>query len=145
MMRLANVLKQAALSLFLVAVVATSAYAGDKAVYHIDNSAEQALKGLRNIRNQLDVAPGTKIVVVAHADGIDFLMEGAKDPKGGVEYAPLVSALKAKGVAFEICEITMKRRNLAKDKFVMDADFTPSGVVRITQLQAQDHYAYIKP
>ena len=48
-------------------------------------------------------------------------------------------------VTFEVCEITMKRRNIAKDKFVMDADFTPSGVVRITQLQSQQHFAYIKP
>jgi intracellular sulfur oxidation DsrE/DsrF family protein len=27
----------------------------------------------------------------------------------------------------------------------MDADFTPSGVVRIAQLQLHEHYAYIKP
>ena len=87
----------------------------------------------------------TKIVVVTHADGIDLFFEGAKDPKGGVEYAPLIAGLKAAGVTFEVCEITMKRRNIAKDKFVMDADFTPSGVVRITQLQSQQHFAYIKP
>ncbi len=133
-----------ALALLLLAG-ATPAFAGDKVVYHFDNAAEQGLKGLRNIRNHLDVAPDTKIVVVAHADGIDFLFDGAKDPKGGVEYAPLISGLKAAGVTFEVCEITMKRRNIAKDKFVMDADFTPSGVVRIAQLQAREHYAYIKP
>lgn len=124
---------------------AAPAFAGDKVVYHFDNAAEQGLKGLRNIRNHLDVAPDTKIVVVTHADGIDLLFDGAKDPKGGVEYAPLIAGLKAAGVTFEVCEITMKRRNIAKDKFVMDADFTPSGVVRITQLQSQQHFAYIKP
>lgn len=137
-------LQRFALALLLV-VGASPALAGDKVVYHFDNAAEQGLKGLRNIRNHLDVAPDTKIVVVAHADGIDLLFDGARDPKGGVEYAPLISGLKAVGVTFEVCEITMKRRNIAKDKFVMDADFTPSGVVRITQLQAQQHYAYIKP
>ena len=124
---------------------AAPAFAGDKVVYHFDNAAEQGLKGLRNIRNHLDVAPDTKIVVVTHADGIDLLFDGAKDPKGGVEYAPLIAGLKAAGVTFEVCEITMKRRNIAKDKFVLDADFTPSGVVRITQLQSQQHFAYIKP
>ena len=124
---------------------AAPAFAGDKVVYHFDNAAEQGLKGLRNIRNHLDVAPDTKIVVVTHADGIDLLFDGAKDPKGGVEYAPLIAGLKAAGVTFEVCEITMKRRNIAKDKFVMDADFTPSGVVRIAQLQFREHYAYIKP
>ena len=144
MMALRDALRRVALVLLLV-VGASPAFAGDKVVYHIDNAADQALKGLRNIRNHLDVAPDTKIAVVAHADGIDFLFDGAKDPKSGAEYAPLISGLKASGVTFEVCEITMKRRNIAKDKFVMDADFTPSGVVRITQLQAQQHYAYIKP
>ena len=47
------------------------------------------------MRNQLDVAPDTKIAVVAHADGVDFLLEGARDPKSNAEYAPLMSALKA--------------------------------------------------
>lgn len=141
---LRHALQRLALALLFV-VGASPVFAGDKVVYHFDNAAEQGLKGLRNIRNHLDVAPDTKIVVVTHADGIDLLFEGAKDPKGGVEYAPLISGLKAAGVTFEVCEITMKRRNIAKDKFVMDADFTPSGVVRITQLQAQQHYAYIKP
>ncbi|MEI2735517.1 MAG: DsrE family protein [Rhodoblastus sp.] len=141
---LRHAFQRIALALLLL-VGASPAFAGDKVVYHFDNAAEQGLKGLRNIRNHLDVAPDTKIVVVAHADGIDFLFDGAKDPKGGVEYAPLISGLKAAGVTFEVCEITMKRRNIAKDKFVMDADFTPSGVVRIAQLQAREHYAYIKP
>ena len=143
-----NALRQAlqriALGLLLL-VGATPVFAGDKVIYHIDNAATQALKGLRNIRNHLDVAPDTKIVVVAHADGIDFLFDGAKDPKSGAEYGPLISGLKAKGVTFEVCEITMKRRDIAKDKFVLDADFTPSGVVRIGQLQFREHYAYIKP
>jgi intracellular sulfur oxidation DsrE/DsrF family protein len=120
--------------------------AQDKVVYHIDNADQQAIKALRNVRNHLDVAPDTKIVVVAHAEGIDFLLEGAHDKKDPqLEYAPLISALKARGVTFEVCEITMARRNLTKDKFVLDADFTPSGVVRIAQLQYREHYAYIKP
>lgn len=119
--------------------------AQDKVVYHIDNAAEQALKALRNIRNQMEVAPNTKIVVVSHGDGVDFLFDGARDPKNNVEYGPLISGLKAQGVTFEVCEITMKRRNLTKDRFVMEADYIPSGVVRVTQLQSRDHYAYIKP
>ena len=128
-----------------LACTASLAMAQDKVVYHIDQAATQGLKGLRNIRNHLDVAPDTKIIVVTHAEGVDMLMEGAKDEKSKTEYAPLVSALKARGVRFEICEITLKNRNLKKDQFVLDADFTPSGVVRIAQLQARDHYAYIKP
>ena len=123
-----------------------SAWAQDKVVYHIDDAAAQATKGLRNIRNHLDVAPDTKITVVTHADGVDFLMEGAKDKKNpNIDYAALVNALKARGVRFEVCEITLKNRNLKKEQFTMDADFTPSGVVRIGQLQTRDQFAYIKP
>lgn len=118
----------------------------DKVIYHIDDWSAQATKGLRNVRNHLDVAPETKIIIITHANGIDFLMEGAKDPKNpNIDYASLVSALKARGVRFEVCEITLRNRKIGKDKFIMDADFTPSGVVRIGQLQSREHYAYIKP
>ena len=124
---------------------ANAATAQDKVIYHIDQAATQGIKGLRNMRNHLDTAPDTKIIVVTHAEGVDMLMEGAKDEKSKAEYAPLVSALKARGVRFEICEITLKNRNLKKDQFALDAEFTPSGVVRIAQLQTRERYAYIKP
>lgn len=129
---------------FLLSVGA--AYAQDKAVYHIDHAETQATKGLRNVRNHLDIAPDTKITVVAHANGVDFLMEGAKDKaNANVDYAALVSALKARGVKFEVCEITLKNRNLTKNQFILDTEFTPSGVARIAQLQSREKFAYIKP
>ncbi|MCB1996350.1 MAG: DsrE family protein [Rhodoferax sp.] len=127
----------------LLAGATLAAQAQDLVVYHIDNAQAQAVKGLRNIRNHMDVDPTAKITVVTHANGVDFLMEGAKDEKAG-EFAPLVSALVARGVKFEICEITLKNRNLKKDQFVQDAGFTPSGVVRLAKLQ-KEGAAYIKP
>ena len=134
------------LALLALFAACSVAMAQDKVVYHFDDSQTQATKGLRNIRNHLDVAPDTKIFVVAHANGIDFLMEGAKDDKNpSVDYASLISALRARGVSFEVCEITMRGRNLKKDQFNMDANFTPSGVVRIAQLQTKEKAAYIKP
>ncbi len=116
-----------------------------KVVYHIDDAATQGLKGLRNIRNHLDVSPQTKIIVVTHANGVDILMDGAKDAKSGTDYAPLVGALKSRGVRFEVCEITLRNRSLKKEQFTLDAEFTPSGVVRIADLQYKDKYAYIRP
>ncbi len=132
---------------FLFASLSVAAQtAADKVVYHIDNAATQATKGLRNIRNHLDVAPETQIVVVTHAEGVDFLMEGAKDKSNpNIDYGALVSALKARNVRFEICEITLRNRNLNKGQFSMEAEYTPSGVVRIGRLQAREGYAYIKP
>ena len=109
----------------------------DQVVNHIDQSQMQGLKGLRNIRNHLDVAPNTKIILVTHAEGVDLFMDG--------EYGPLITALKSRGVRFEVCEITLKNRQLKKEQFILDADFTPSGVVRISQLQSKDRFAYIKP
>ena len=119
------------------------AWAQDKVIYHIDDAATQGLKGLRNIRNHLDTDPAAKITVVTHANGVDLLMEGAKDANGGA-YAGPIAALVARGVKFEICEITLKNRNLKKDQFLQEADFTPSGVVRLARLQSQG-FAYIKP
>jgi uncharacterized protein len=130
----------AGLALLLAAGLAC---AQDTVVYHFDNAAVQGLKGLRNIRNHIDADPTAKITVVTHAEGIDMLMEGAK-AGNGTEYAPLVSALKGRGVSFEICEITLKNRGLKKEQFIQEADFTPSGVVRLAKLQKQGH-AYIKP
>ena len=133
-------------SLVLAAVIATTALAAsaqDKVTYHIDNTAAQAVKGLRNIRNHLDVDPTARITVVTHADGVDFLMEGAKDANGS-PFAGPVSALVARGVKFEICEITLKSRNLKKEQFIQEASFTPSGVVRIAKMQVAGS-AYIKP
>ena len=139
-----KILKQVLITA-LVAASAMVASAQDKVVYHVDQTATQGIKGLRNIRNHLDTAPETKIIVVTHAEGVDMLMEGAKDDKSKTEYAPLVSALKARGVRFEICEITLKNRSLKKEQFIQEADFTPSGVVRIAQLQGRERFAYIKP
>ena len=126
------------------AVTAVPASAQDKVVYHFDAGISQATKSLRNIRNHLDVDPKAQIIAVAHAEGVDFLMEGAKSTNNQ-EFASLVGDLSARGVKFEICEITLKNRGLKKEQFILGPGFTPSGVVRIANLQAREHYAYLKP
>ena len=127
----------------LLSLAATATCAQDMVAYHIDDMSQQALKGLRNIRNHLDVDPTAKITVVTHALGVDFLLEGAKDANGGAFAGP-VAALTARGVKFEVCEITLKNRNIKKEQFIQEAEFTPSGVVRLAKLQKQGA-AYIKP
>lgn len=127
----------------LALLVSGLAWGQDKVVYHISDADTQALAGLRNVRNHLDVDPKAQITVVTHGNGVDFLMEGAKD-KNGSPYAGPVSALKARNVTFEVCEITLKNRGLKQDQFLQEADFTPSGVVRLSKLQHQG-FAYIRP
>ena len=132
------------IAILALATAAFAVNAQDKVVYHFDSGLSQATKGLRNIRNHLDIDPKAKIVAVAHAEGVDFLMEGAKTTNNQ-EFAALVGDLMARGVTFEICEITLKNRNLKKEQFILGPTFTPSGVVRIANLQAREQYAYIKP
>lgn len=128
---------------FVLAAASCNTMAQETVVYHIDDSQTQALAGLRSLRNHLDTEPKAKITVVTIANGVDFLLEGAKDASGNL-YAALVSALVSRGVKFEVCEITLKNRNLKRDQFILEAEFTPSGVVRLSRLQHQG-YAYIKP
>ena len=67
-------LKQTACALLLILGVLSmgSAAAQSSVVYHLDNASIQGLKGLRNIRNHLDLAPQTKTIVVTHSEGVDL-------------------------------------------------------------------------
>jgi len=141
-MRIQPTLAAAVLTLTLT-LSSAATWAQDAVIYHIDDTSSQALKGLRNIRNHLDVDPTAKITVVTHAFGVDFLMEGMKD-RNESPFAATVAGLTARGVKFEVCEITLKNRNLKKEQFIQEAEFTPSGVVRLAKLQKQGS-AYIKP
>jgi hypothetical protein len=116
----------------------------DKVVYHINDGFAQASNGLRNIGNHLEVNPDAKIVVVTHAQGVDFLMKGAKD-KNGAKYEDLVERLKQRGVQFDVCEITLRNRKMTKDQFIEYASFVPSGVAEVTRLQQREGFAYLRP
>jgi len=118
--------------------------ARNKVVYHISDTAQQSRLAMQYIRNQLEVDPGAKIVVVTHANGVDFLMDGAKD-KNGNPYNIPVEELKMEGVQFEVCEITLRERNLKRSQFIPEATFVPSGVAEITRLQQREGYAYLRP
>lgn len=146
---MANVIQRGILILAAIAAIGLGGCASmrgsgpDKAVYHINNSIH-ATAVLRNVGNHLSVDPTAKIVVVSHAQGVDFLMEGAKD-KNGNPYNIPVEALVAKGVTFDVCEITLKGRKLSKSQFIPEAKFVPSGVGEIAKLQYREGYVYLKP
>lgn len=127
----------------LLSVVSITSWAQAKVAYHINDAQNNALGALRNIRNHLDTDPTAKVTVVTEGFGVDFLMDGAKDRNGGL-FSGAISALISRGVRFEVCEITLRLRDLKKDQFILETEYTPSGVVRLTALQMQGH-AYIKP
>ena len=118
--------------------------ATDKVVYHINDTETQATRAMLYINNHLEVNPKAKIVVVTHAAGVDFLMRGAKT-KNGNPYSIPVEELSLQGVRFEVCEITLRERQLTRKQFIPEATFVPSGVAEITRLQQREGYAYIRP
>ena len=115
-----------------------------KVVYHLSEGLEQASNALRNIRNHLSADPTARIVVVAHAAGINFLLEGAQD-KNGNPYEIIVDDLVGKGVDFRVCNITLESRHIDKSKVHPEAKIVPSGVAEVARLQAREGYAYLKP
>ena len=139
-------MKSLAVAALLALFAVTPALAQDKpdrVVYHLNLGLEQAANGLRNVRNHLEVSPKAEIVVVAHAAGVEFLMKGAKSPRGN-EFRQDVEDLDLQGVKFEVCSITLRERNLQRSQFLPQVKFVPSGVVELSRLQ-REGYAYIKP
>jgi len=116
----------------------------DKIVYHVNDTGAQGANTLRNINNHLEINPQAKIVVVAHAQGVDFLFDDAKD-RNGNPYNIAVEELKGRGVKFDVCDITLRNRQISKSRFIPEATYVPSGVVEIARLQQREGYAYIRP
>lgn len=131
---------------FVDNTAATSASAAKpvKVVYHVSEGSDQATNALRNIRNHLQADPTAKISVVTHANGIDFLLDGAKD-KNGNDYVSNVQELVKRGVDFRVCRITLERRMIDPKRVIEEAKLVPSGVAEVSRLQAREGYVYLKP
>lgn len=116
----------------------------EKVLYHINDSTV-ARTALGNIRNHLNATEGkVKIAVVAHGNGVDFLLDGAQD-KSGNPYNIAVEELMAQGVDFRVCNNTLKARHIDPKTVLQGAKIVPSGVAEIGKLQSREGYAYIKP
>ena len=121
--------------------------AGDgpvKVVYHVNEGNAQALNALRNIRNHLTADPSAKIVVVTHAAGINFLLDGAQDANGA-PFEATIQELKSKGVEFRVCQFTLQRNNVDPKKVIPEASLVPSGVAEVSRLQFKEGFAYLRP
>lgn len=115
-----------------------------KVVYHMVDGIDQATRGLGNIRNHLREMPDTKIVVVAHGEGINFLLDGAVD-RNGKTFDDQVAALASQGVEFRVCRNTLTARNISPSKLVLEAKVVPAGVVEVARLQAREGFVYLRP
>jgi intracellular sulfur oxidation DsrE/DsrF family protein len=137
-----------AIAAFLSAMAITAATAAPndpiKVVYHMNEGVERAPQAIRNIRNHLTADPTAKIVLVAHANGINFLMKEAKDANGN-PFEVAVQDLNSKGVEFRVCEFTLTQRKIEKKQLIDDVKYVPSGVAEVGRLQSREGYAYLKP
>jgi hypothetical protein len=115
-----------------------------KVIYHVNAGLEQATDGLRNANNHLTADPKAKIVFVTHANGIHFLLDGAKD-KNGNSYDALVQDLMGKGVEFRLCRFTLERQKIDIKRVIQDVKIVPSGVAEVARLQANEGFVYLKP
>lgn len=118
--------------------------AAERFVYHVSDAANVPL-ALANARNHVKARPQAHIVVVALSGGVDFLLDGARSPNGGL-YQQTVQDLIASGkVEFRVCNNTLEARRIDKSRVVPEATVVPSGVGEIGRLQAEEGYGYIKP
>jgi len=111
-------------------------------VYHIA-SATAPGAALRNLSNHLAAAPDVRVVVVAHSEGVDFLLRGAIDEFGRL-IEPAISEFRSRGVEFRVCSNTLERRSIGPDRVVPAATLVPSGMSEIGRLQSKEGYAYMR-
>ncbi len=115
-----------------------------KVVYHVNEGNPQPVNAIRNIRNHLTADPTAKIVVVTHAGGIQWLLDGALDPNGA-PFEAAVQELKGKGVDFRVCRFTLERNKIDPNKVIAEATLVPSGVAEVSRLQFKEGFAYLRP
>ncbi len=139
-----RILKKAALAVGLTVALASAWAQEVKVVYHLSEGIPQASRAIANIRNHLAAEPDTKIVVVTHGLGIDFLLDGATNQMEQ-PFSGSVADLVAKGVDFRVCKNTLTARKLSDDKLMMEAKVIPSGVAEVARLQAKEGYVYLRP
>ena len=148
------------ISLFLMTPLAMAGegYGRQKGVYHINyDDPKLQMAALRNIQNHINAvgAENLELRVVMRGNGLSLLIYPdslAKLPKfkqanASEEMTARIDGLKSQGVAFQVCNNTVKGRNvdMAADLYnVTAADVVPSGVAELAKLQSEG-FTYIKP
>lgn len=123
---------------------AQGGYFQQKVVYHVSD-IENARRAMVNINNHLNLLgeQNAEIVLVSNGSGVLAMVEGARDPAGG-EYSARIHNLMARGVQFQVCEISLRAKKIDPASLVLNTTLVPSGVVQLGHLQ-QLGYGYIRP
>ena len=131
--------------LLLMLVLPITGYAdptGPGVVFHLDTDAHMN-RALRQIAHQLDATPDTPIHIVMIAGSVNAVLEGAKDPNGGL-YSAQMEQLLAGGVRIFACENTLDSFNKTPDDLTFGIETVRSGIVALTERQLTQHFAYQK-
>jgi len=137
---------------------ADNGYGKQKVVYHINYDDPRLQAGaLRNIQNHINAVGKDyiEIRVVLHGNGLALLLEPDsleeltkfKHANATEQMTAKIDGLKDQGVAFKVCENTVRGRkvDVESDLYNVDpSDIVPSGVAEVAKLQ-QEGYVYIKP
>lgn len=121
-----------------------SAAAPVRVVYHMTLGLDEAQRGLGNIRNHLSADPSARIVVVGNGNGVEFMLDGAKD-RNGNPFDVTIQELKARGVEFRLCNNTLVQRKIDRARVIAEVDVVPSGVAEAARLQAREGFVYLRP
>ena len=139
-------------------VRAGEGYGKQKVVYHINYDDPKAQAGaLGNIQNHINAVgkENLDLKVVLHGNGLALLLEPEylektrkmKYGNADVNRTARIDKLKQQGVTFDVCNNTLKGRNISYTEHLYDVsekNIVPSGVAELAKLQAQG-YSYIKP
>ena len=123
--------------------VTVSVTAGHPKVVFQINQAADAPTILRFVTNYLKAEPAAEVAVVGYGSGVDFMLKGARDA-AGKPYAEQLQSLAGKGVAFKVCNNTLKARNLTADAVAANVTVVPGAVNEIIRLQTREGYAYFR-
>jgi uncharacterized protein len=113
-----------------------------RVVYHI-SSSDTASAAMRNLSNHLQAMPNVRVVVVAHNNGVDFLLKGARD-EANRPFEEIVKRFAAQGVDFRVCYNTLERRSIGAGEVIGAATVVPSGIAEIGRLQSREGYVYLR-
>jgi len=91
---------------------------------------------LRQITNLLEALEDVAVEVVTHSYGIDLLL-------AGTPFHEVIHRLEQKGVAFLVCENTLKHEKLERSQLLDTIRTVPAGVAHIVRRQAEG-WGYIK-
>lgn len=137
-------------AMLVMTLIGSNAIAANKVhhvVYHMDQNNPKAmnltLNNIQNMRNYYK-KKGEEVTIELVANGPGILMFNEDSPvKARIE----TMALEASNLTFSGCAISAHKigKKMGKElKMISEITSTPSGVVRISELQ-EEGYSYIRP